>query len=193
MLKFKHLIEEWKDIPGFEGYYQGSSFGRIRSVDRIINNNRGSTTRLCGNIMKQHRAKKCNTDGYRMVVCLTKNSKHKRCLVSRLIYSAFYGPIPKGMQVNHIDENTENDSIWNLNLMTPSENINWGTRNKRVATKISKPVYQYSLDGNLIKVWKSARQIEKELGYKHQSIGQCCKKAARYNTAYGYIWRYSII
>ena len=186
MLKFKHLIEEWKDIPDYEGYYQGSSFGRIRSISRVISNNRGSTTRLRGCIIKQ-----VKTNRGRMVVGLTKNGKHKLYFVSRLIYSAFYGAIPNGMQVNHIDENLGNNSIWNLNLMTPSENVNWGTRNERVAKKKSKPVYQYSLDGSLIKIWESTRQIEKELGYKHQSIGKCCNKAARYNTAYGYKWSYS--
>ena len=46
-------------------------------------------------------------------------------------YEAFNGPIPEGMQVNHIDENTLNNNLENLNLMTPSENINWGTRNER--------------------------------------------------------------
>ena len=189
MQNFNHLIEEWKDIPDFEGFYQGSNFGRIKSVDRIINNGRGSTTALCGQIIKQHKRKDKN--GFRMVVCLSKLGKQKQYYVSRLIYSSFYGHIPKGMQVNHIDENTENNAIWNLNLMTPSENVNWGTRNERVAKKKAKSVYQYSLEGNLIKIWKSTRQIEKELGYKHQSIGKCCNETARYNTAYGYKWSYS--
>ena len=97
------------------------------------------------------------------------------------------------MQINHIDENTINNSLCNLELVSPKTNANWGTRNKRVADKtkngkMSKIVYQYDLNNTLIKVWPSVREIKRKLGYNNGNISKCCRGIIKY--AFGYIWKY---
>ena len=73
--------------------------------------------------------------------------------------------------------------------------MNYGTRNKKVSDvlknypKFSKPVYQYTLDGKFIKEWQSSKEIERQLGYKHQAISRCCN--SKHKSAYGYIWSYT--
>ena len=121
-------MEEWKDIVGYEGLYQVSSEGRVKSLDRtVLGKNRWGGKRLRtfkGAILKQF-------FNHYWIVDLCKNGVPQHHLVHRVEYEAFYGPIPEGMQVNHIDENPLNNRLENLNLLTPSQNINWGTRNER--------------------------------------------------------------
>ena len=109
-------------------------------------------------------------------------------LVHRLVFEAFNGPIPEGLQVNHINEIKTDNSLSNLNLMTCKENINFGTRNERVANKCSKPVLQYDLQDILIKEYQSVIQVERETGFANGNIVNCCK--GRYKQAYGYKWKY---
>lgn len=138
-----------------------------------------------------------NKKGY---LCDSFNIDGKRItkLRHRLVYETFIGEIPEGMQVNHKDENKQNNVLSNIDtLMTCKENINWGTRNERAAktqrndkTK-SKSVIQKSLDGKVIKIWPSAKGIQRKLGYDQGSICKCCRGEEHYNTAYGYIWEYT--
>ncbi len=121
-------MEIWRDVLGYEGLYQVSNLGRVRSMDRtVIGKNRWGGIRprtFKGTIIRQY------SQRYWMVD-LCKNGNKKHFLVHRIEWEAFHGPIPPGMQVNHIDENCKNNNLDNLNLMTPSENVNWGTRNER--------------------------------------------------------------
>ena len=94
------------------------------------------------------------------------------------------------MQVNHINENKTDNRLENLNLLTPKANVNWGTRNKKIKIKLSKPVLQYDLEGNFIKEWPSATEAARQLGFLKASISSCCKKIPYYKTAYGYIWKF---
>lgn len=175
--------EIWRDIKGFEGLYQASSEGRIRSIDRIVDNSRYGKEKLKGRILKPYKAQ----DYYAVKMFLNGKGYPKR--VSRIIYETFIGPIPEGMQVNHIDENKTNNSISNLNLMTPKENSNWGTRVRRANKKRKKPVMQYTLDGKELCYWFSGQDASKELNIDESGISGCL--TGRRKTAGGYIWKYA--
>lgn len=191
------MEEIWKDIieEGFEGLYQGSNFGRIRSLDRLVDGKNGSKRFVKGRILKT-----ClDSHGYPLV-CLHNNVMQKTKNVHKLIWEAFNGKVPKGYEINHISECKTENSLSNLNLLTHKANLNWGTHNKRGAiTKsivlrnyktLSKPVIQKSLEGEIIKIWPSTMEIQRQLGYDHGHIGACCRGVEHHNTAYGYIWEY---
>lgn len=124
-------MEEWKDILGYEGLYQVSNEGRVRSLDRIVvANSRWGVLRemlFKGKIIKQF----VGNNGY-MKVSLSKNSKTNSKDVHRLVYEAFYGTIDSNLQVNHKDECKVNNKLENLELLTPKDNTNYGTHNERM-------------------------------------------------------------
>ena len=170
--------EEWKDIPEYEGLYQASNLGRIKSLERIDTLGR----RVNERILKPQLV--C---GYYQVG-LTKQAIKKIYYVHRLVFEAFNGTIPEGLQVNHLDERPINNALSNLSLVTHKENCNWGTRNERSAKNRSKAVLQFDLQGILIKEYPSTKQVERELGFAQGYIVNCCN--GKFKTAYGYKWRY---
>lgn len=175
-----YLNEIWKDISGYEGMYQVSNFGRVRSLSY-----KGGTKTIILSLAY-------TPDGY-LRARLRKNNKTYYCLVHRLVWEAFNGPIPKGMQINHISERKDQNNLENLNLMTPKENTNWGTciqrraENQKNKNK-SKAVMQYDVDGNFIKEYPSLMAVQREHGYHNQHLSACCN--GKVKTAYGYIWKY---
>ena len=175
----KEAIEIWKDIPNYEGLYQVSNLGRVKSLERIDALGR----RVEEKILKLW----INRKGY-YIVCLCKQSTKKWYMVHRLVYEAFNGQIPEGYEVNHINEIKSDNRLENLNLMTHKENVNFGTGIERSVKKRSKVVLQFTLDNILVKEFLSTIQIERELGFSCGNIVNCCK--GRYKQAYGYIWRY---
>ena len=164
-------MKEWKDIEGYEGLYQISNEGEIRNV----RNNKN---------LKIFKTKY----GYFHVI-LSKNGKTKQHIVHRIVADAFI-PNPKNYPcVNHKNECKDDNSVENLEWCDWKYNCNYGTRNKRMAKSLSKKVYQYTLDGTLIKIWKSTREAE-TIGYSHQNIASCCRGVKSYNTYKGYRWSY---
>lgn len=108
----------WEQAKGFSKYLI-SDDGRIYSVkrDKLI-----------------EPSNKNNIKGSYLVVTLYNDEGRKKyMLVHRLVYMAHKGLIPKGLQVNHKDEDKENNCIENLELMTQKENCNYGTRNQRIS------------------------------------------------------------
>ena len=105
--------EIWKDIPNYEGY-QVSNLGRVKSLERID---------ALGHRLKE-KILKPQTNSRYYQVCLCKNSKVKKYFVHRLVWIAFNGTIPEGLQVNHINEVKTDNRLSNLNLMTAKENTN---------------------------------------------------------------------
>ena len=180
--------EEWKDILGFEGLYQASNFGRIKSVDRFRKGKNGSLAPVKERILKP----KLTHNGY-YLIGLYKNSIQKFYYVHRLVYEAFNGTIPEGLQVNHINEIKTDNRLSNLNLMTAKENVNYGTgidrcHNQLINGKKSKPVLQFTLEDILVKEYPSSIQIERELGFDQGNICRCCN--GKQKTAYNYKWKY---
>lgn len=175
--------EIWRDIPEYEGFYQASNMGRIKSLERFRKGENDCLVSLKERILKLY----IDSSGYYRVI-LCKQSIQKKYYIHRLVWSAFNGPIPENMQVNHINEIKTDNRLENLNLMTPKENRNWGTGIERQAKKCSKPVLQFTLDDILVKEYPSIMQAERETGFANQYISVCCK--GKYKTAYNFKWRY---
>ena len=169
------MEEIWKDIEGYEGLYQVSNMGRVRSLkyknERILKPRKQS--------------------GYYKV--LLYNNETREYLIHRLVANAFI-PNPDNLpQVNHKDEDKANNCVSNLEWCTQKYNSSYGTRGKRISLKNtngkkSKITLQYDINGNLIKEWKSTRDVERNLGFNQSYISKCCKNIIK--TAYGYLWKY---
>lgn len=139
--------------------------------------------------LKRNKFLGANRNGYLTVALYADDGSVWNTGVHRVIYTACYGEISEGLEVNHIDEDKSNNSISNLNLMTSKENNNWGTRNERLAKALSKPVGAFK-DGKLVLTFPSANEAERQLGFKQVHIGKCCKGVKGFKTHKGYEWRY---
>lgn len=188
--------EIWKDVVGYEGYYQVSNLGRVRSVDRIVKGCFGSTQHKKSIILSPA----INTAGY-YSVALVRNAKSKSYRVHRLVAEAFL-PNPNSLPViNHKDENKLNNSVENLEWCTYSYNTTYNnsmlkriiTRNINKSYGCEKKVYQYNIDGHLIKIWKSLMEVSRELHIPWGNIANCCRGQKNRHTAYGYKWSYKPI
>lgn len=188
------MEEIWKDIKGYEGLYQVSNLGRVKSLGN------GNSNRSKLKIMKTTLSHK----GYPMIT-LRKDDKSKTFSVHRLVAIHFI-PNPDNLpQVNHIDEVKTNNRIDNLEWCTNEYNHNYGTRIERVRQKqignpkmktclgkfgkdhhTSKPIVQLTMDGKLVRIWFSAADAIRENGYDKSSVSSCC--TGKRKTAYGYKW-----
>ena len=185
------MEEVWKDVVGYEGLYQVSNLGKVRSLTRIVERS-DKTVRLRNGKMLSLIKK---SDNY-ISTTLFRNGKKKTVLVHRLVASAFI-PNPNGFQeVNHKDENPSNNHVDNLEWCDRSYNINYGNRNKKcILTSNSNgskcaevPVLQYTFDGEFVKRYSSLHEIERTIGKNYISVCYCC--SGKYHYSYGYIWIY---
>lgn len=127
------MRECWRDIPDFEGYYEASTLGRIRSVDRIVGCACNSVRAVKGHITPQHSH---NTPIPYRAVNLHRQGNHYTALVHRLVAITWLGPVPPGYEVRHGENGFADNSVSNLCYGTRSDNekdkIRDGTRCKRV-------------------------------------------------------------
>ena len=174
------MEEIWKDIKGYEGLYQVSNLGRVRSMDRTVSTGKGIRTHR-GKILKLHLDGKHNY----YQVCLSKNNIVYTKQVHRLVAETFISRLDDTTQINHKDGNKKNNYVDNLEWCTQSENqihaLNFGLRK-------TKQIKQYNLNGQFIKLWNSIEEAEKHFNGSNTNIVQCCKGKTK--TAYGYVWRY---
>lgn len=123
--KGENIMEKWKTIPGYEGLYEASDMGNIRSVEGKITSSARFPHRVWkGRVMKQKVQRRKNRSDAR--VELWKAKEHKTHLVSRLVASAWLGEPLENMTVNHINGNTLDNSAANLEWVTLSDNIKKG-------------------------------------------------------------------
>ena len=201
------MKEIWKDIKDFEGLYQVSNFGRVRSLSRLVNSRNGKRTAQ-GKILFQNTYP--NT-GYKHVT-LSKHSKCKRYSVHRLVAETFI-PNPDNLPcVNHKDETRTNNRVDNLEWCTYKYNSNYGTSPQKVSAKMyarykqdlmwknacvtrldifhqqrKKQVCQLDLMGNLLKVWDSTVQTAQD-GFVPNDVGACANHKRL--THHGYKWQW---
>lgn len=174
------MEEIWKDIEGYEGLYQVSNYGRIKSFYKWD----------IGKMSHIREEKIMNpTKGEYLRVILCKNDKYKCEYVHRLVAKAFIPNLENKAQVNHKDENKYNNNVNNLEWCTHKENMNYGTKQDRESKiKTKYHVLQYDLKGNFVKKWFNLREITLNTKYKKANIMGCCN--GRNKTAYGYVWKY---
>jgi hypothetical protein len=180
--------EVWKNISGYEGLYEVSSLGRVRSLPHKVYN------KLIGEYISKEKILKQGSlvRGYKGVG-LYKNGKEKTQKVHRLVAEAFI-PNPNNYpEVNHKNEDTSDNRVTNLEWCTSKYNSNYGTRTQRIAQKNlnrnkSKRVLQLDLSGNLIHVWPSASETQRN-GFSQGNVSACCRGERK--THKGYKWQYA--
>jgi len=186
MIQLKEVIpgEVWKSIPGYEGYYEASSFGRIRSLDRLVNHNYGGKALKKGRIL----AKRINGNGY--YDCgLCVNQKLRVIQVHVLVCMAFYpNPERKGT-VNHKDLDKLNNYASNLEWATHKENVHHfiASGRKRIPnhpphvrdriTKASmKKVTLLDIHSNEERQFESVNSAAEYIGIDQSTISQAIKR-----------------
>ena len=112
------MMEHWKDIEGYEGYYQVSDQGRVRSISRVVSRSGGSPMKLRGRVL---RPGLCSKYGHVQVV-LCKDGFQRDAKVHRLVLAAWVGPCPSGCESLHGPAGVSDNSVSNLSWGTRSEN-----------------------------------------------------------------------
>lgn len=186
--------EYWKDIKDFEGLYQVSNYGRVKSLKRKTRNNQC----MSDIILKQSKIKQ----GYYQVTLCKEHKKYMR-LVHMLVAKAFIpNPLNKPC-VDHdkpVEKDCCNNCVYNLRWATHKENTQhcWELNRNRspMYNKFgkdnhnSKPIIQYDLHGIFIRQWYSMADIERELGFCYQGISANVRN--KKHSAYGYKWKYGL-
>lgn len=168
------MEEIWKDIPDFEGLYQISTLGRVKSFKKNSEF-----------ILKQYVA----NHGYVQVTLYGKNFKRK-VLVHRLVANAFL-PNPNNYpQINHIDENPLNNCVDNLEWCTAKYNNDFGTARLRASiTKSEKKVEQYLPTGEFLACYVCMSVASRITGISKHKIKDCCLGHSK--TGGNYVWKYA--
>lgn len=175
------MQEIWKDINDYEGYYQVSNFGRVRSLDRDIVYSDGRAYHYRGKILKPGECK-----GYHFVG-LHKDGEVKNYRVCRLVARYFVDNQNNLPQVNHKDENTKNDYAGNLEWCDARYNSLYGTHIKRVQETAEKNRRAF-ICVETGKVYRNAKNCAKELGILPTGINNVLKHRAHKHG--GYHFRY---
>ena len=170
---------EWKDIPGYEGMYQASSLGEIRSIPHIVHGRNwqkpdGFTYMVKGRVLKQRK----KNNGYLQVI-LFSNGNSKSFLVHRLVAAAFFGA--SDLTVNHKNEIKTDNRVSNLEYLTQAENTRYSQ---------AIPLESYDLKtGETVKRYEAGTDVAKD-GHDVQAVNHCCRKAPRYKSHHGLGWRF---
>lgn len=122
-------MEQWRDVVGYEGLYQVSDLGQIRSVSRRVSTGRGRTRMSNGKVL---RASPVGTTGY-LAVGLSKGGKARTVAVHRIVLEAWVGPCPDGHEGCHNDDDQSNNAVCNLRWDTHRNNCNDRTLNSQPA------------------------------------------------------------
>lgn len=178
------MREIWKQIKGFEEIYSVSNYGNVKHNKTESKSGTGNYARQ-EHILKQRK----NNAGY-MLVDLYKGNKRYQMLIHRLVAMAFLDNPNNYNVVNHKDENPLNNTVINLEWCNQKYNMNYGKVAKKIGKANSKPVKQIDLNGNLVKIYPSAIQAQRETGISNGLINECMK--GKRKKARGFVWEYAI-
>lgn len=206
------MEEVWKDIKGFEGRYQVSNLGRVKSLARMVHHRASNRTKgfdclIHERIMKLH----LSNSGYLFV---TFNLGCSTCgkFIHRLVADAFI-PNPDNLpEVNHKDENKLNNVVCfnpdgsldiqhtNLEWCTPSYNMRYGkiaVVRQRGNIRNRKPIIQMTLDGIFVRKYKSIKDMYRITGINREGVSRMCRGLKKYRNGSnlisvgGYKWKFA--
>lgn len=167
------MEEIWKDIKGYEGLYEISNLGNVKTL-------------------KRNKLLKTNKSSEYDYVVLRKEGRAKIKKIHRLVAETFIPNLNNLECVNHKDENKKNNNVENLEWCTKKYNCNYGKRNEKMSKGKSKyKIVQKEQNGNIIKIWENIWELEHNTEYRMQNIRCCCQK--KWKQAYGYKWEYQPI
>lgn len=176
------MKEVWKDISDYEGLYQVSNLGNVRSLDRIVKRATSPDYMLKGKILKPID----NGRGYKMV-CFCRDGIVKREYVHRIVAKTFI-PNPHNLpEINHRDENTNNNRADNLEWCDRKSNVNYGNRANKYGVSRGKPVV--CIETGI--VYHGVREATRQTGIHASDISACCLQREKTKTAGGYHWSFA--
>ena len=177
------LNEEFRDVPNYEGLYQISNYGRVKTLQREVKN-----TNYSYRIVKEKILRESQCVNYYYYVILYKNQIPRPFRIHRLVAEVFISNPNKLPQVNHKDENKTNNRVDNLEWCSHKYNMNYGTSIKRTSEKHKKKVVQYNKQNEIVEEYNSLKEAEIKIGIDSSSIMRCCQ--GKQGTCGGYIWKY---
>ena len=170
------MEEIWRDIKGYEGLYQVSNLGNVKS----LHYNKTKIPKLL------RIYKNSNNDSGYYLTSLNKNGIRKNFFIHRLVAEAFISNPNNLPCVNHIDEDKSNNKVDNLEWCSYKYNVNYGTCKTRSSLKRSKPVIQYTKEGEFVKEWRSIKEAETSIGIRC-GISKCL--SGKHKTSGGFVWK----
>lgn len=185
------MKEIWKDIKGYEGLYQVSNLGRIKSLERYVKNHDAMQYHEEKIKLATERKRNDGKQGY-LALQLYRDNKAKNCYVHRLVAEAFIPNPESKPTVNHINGDKHDNRAENLEWATYSENnihayvTGLNDETHRRNCKGSMPVAQYDRDMNLINIYPSLREAERQTGVDCRCISIGIRKGWKYG---GFIWK----
>ena len=190
------MEEIWRDIYEYEGKYQVSNMGRVRSLDFTSMQPHSKTGEIhpytyTGRMLKPHAI----NSGY-LAVGLRDQQGKRQHLVHRLVAAAFI-PNPNDLPVvNHKNEDKTDNRAENLEWCTNMYNNHYGNAQRKLSEthtnhpNLSKPVFQKDKDGCLVNMFPSAAEASRQTGIPQSAIVRCCNGEKYYKSAGGYLWEY---
>lgn len=182
--------EIWRDVKDFEGLYQVSNLGRVRSLDKVVRRPDGGSYPIKGRIMGQFELR-----GHYLQVHLSKDGKKKDMKVHRLVAMAFI-PNPDNLpQINHKDYNRQNNRLENLEWCDAKYNSNYSAchRHKTLPrgkdNKLAKPIDMFDMQGNYKRSFYGAAEACRETGIGFSAICSCLRNEQF--SAGGHLWKLS--
>lgn len=192
--------EIWKPIKGYEGQYEVSSFGRVKSLSRKVPGRNGGLKPIRERILKS-----CIIRGYENVILCQNGKNHKHGLVHRLVAQAFIPNEDNKPNIDHIDCNTLNNKVENLRWCTQKENCNnpitrerdssakkgkgnpyYGKRNEEIHN--ARKVACFTKGGKFINTYPSVAEASRQTGIRASNISACANEY--HKSAGNFIWRY---